>query len=90
MADVLFLARSSATAVWGLLIGATLLSWWMGTHELGLAGGGGALIILVAFVKVRLVAGYFMELRDAPTALRAVVDAYCLVVGGLLIGLLLA
>lgn len=90
MTDVLYLARSSATAVWGLLIAATLMSWWIGGHELGAPSGAGALIILVAFVKVRFVASHFMELRHAPTALRAVVDAYCLVVGGLLIGLLLA
>lgn len=93
MTELVYLARSRTTTVWGLLIAATLLSWWMGVHDLSDLSGpfdsAGALIIIIAFVKVRFVAMHFMELRDAPTPLRALIDTYCLLVGGLLVGLLL-
>lgn len=93
MTEMMYLARSRSTAIWGLLIAATLLSWWLGVHELGFVsgplGGAGTVIILVAFIKVRFVGMYFMELLEAPTPLRVLMDAYCLVVGGILIGLLL-
>lgn len=93
MTEMMYLARSRSTAIWSLLIAATLLSCWLGVHELGFVsgslGGPGAVILLVAFVKVRFVGRYFMELREAPTPLPVLMDAYCLVVGGILIGLLL-
>ena len=61
LADLL---RSSITAIWFVLIGATLLSWWLGTdHVIDDASLAGALILLVAFIKVRFVGLYFMELH---------------------------
>jgi hypothetical protein len=88
------LLRSRITAVWSLLIFATLLSAWLGTgHGLG-AGADHTLatlaIIVVAFLKLRCVGLYFMELRHAPPALRAVFEGYVAVVCGVLIGLYLS
>lgn len=47
-------------------------------------------ILLVAFVKIRFIGLYFMELKDAPLVLRALLEGYCLIVCGLLIGFYLA
>lgn len=77
--------------VWVVLVGATIVSWILGTDH----GGAGhrtasLLVILVAFVKLRLVGLHFMELRDAPPALRGIFEGYCVVVCGLVLGLYLA
>ena len=69
------LLRTRTTAVWLLLTAATVLSWALGAHH-GLA----IAILVIAFVKIRFVGRYFMELRDAPLALRAVFETYCLAV----------
>jgi cation transport ATPase len=93
---VAMLLRSPITAVWSLLILATLLSAWLGTgHGLGSGSGSGhtlatVAIIAVAFVKVRCVGLYFMELRQAPLPLRLVFEAYVVVVCVVLIGLYLS
>jgi len=72
------LLRSPITAIWGLLIAMTLVSWWMGTdhgvHDVQVAS---VLILLVAFFKVRFVGLYFMELRDAPLPLRGLFEGWC-------------
>jgi hypothetical protein len=47
------------------------------------------MIMFVSFVKIFLVGMYFMELRDAPDALRAVFLGYCLLVFGLITGMFL-
>lgn len=81
-----------ATAVWAVLVVATCVSWWVGHDRLlglGITGSSVAVLVL-ALVKVRLVGVHFMELRDAPRALRAGFEAYVIVLGGLLIGLFLA
>lgn len=69
------LLRTRTTAVWVLLTVATLLSWTLGTHH-GLA----IAILVIAFVKIRFVGLYFMELRGAPPVLRVVFETYCLAV----------
>jgi Prokaryotic Cytochrome C oxidase subunit IV len=91
---VLSLLRSPVTAVWSLLIGATLLSWWLGTDH-GLSSGGDhtlptLAILVVAFFKLRCVGLYFMELRDAPLPLRLAFEGYVVVVCGAVIGLYLS
>ncbi|OBI19805.1 hypothetical protein A5712_18740 [Mycobacterium sp. E2327] len=84
------LLRTPATAVWVVLITATALSWTLGiqhgTHDHQLAS---VLILLIAFIKVRLVGMYFMELREAPNVLRGLFETYCLVVCALLVGVFL-
>lgn len=66
------LLRTRTSAVWLLLTVATVLSWALGTHH-GLT----IAILVIAFVKVRFVGLYFMELRGAPPALRTVFELYC-------------
>jgi Prokaryotic Cytochrome C oxidase subunit IV len=81
------LFRNKTTLVWSGLIAATLMSWFVGVgHELGEAFAG-VVILLIAFVKVRFVGRYFMELRHAPFGLVAVFDAWIVVVASALIGL---
>ena len=66
------LLRTRTSAVWLLLTVATVLSWALGTHH-GLA----LAILVIAFVKIRFVGLYFMELRGAPPGLRTVFELYC-------------
>lgn len=85
------LLRTPATAVWLVMIVATSISWQLGVEGSATASHKGAsvAILLIAFVKVRLVGMWFMELKDAPIPLRAIFEAYCLVVAALVIGLYL-
>lgn len=81
------LVRTPATAVWALLITATAVSWALGTQH-GMANHqlASVIILLIAFIKVRLVGMYFMELREAPNVLRGLFEAYCVVVCSMLLG----
>jgi len=86
------LLRTRATLVWLVLIAATSISWALGVeHALGhnSATTASVLILLVAVVKLRLVGLYFMELRNAPTLLRALFEAYCVIVGALTLSMYL-
>jgi hypothetical protein len=67
--------RTRTSAVWLLLTAATVLSWSLGNHH-----GLGIAILVIAFVKIRFVGLYFMELRGAPPPLRIVFETYCLAV----------
>ena len=82
------LLRTPATAVWAVLIMATDCD-----VDLGYASRvrpnqalASVVILLIAFVKVRLVGLYFMELRGAPTALRGLFEAYCAIACTVVIG----
>lgn len=84
------LLRTKVTAIWGLLIAATLLSFWLGfDHEPSSDRPRSIPILVLAFVKVRFVGLYFMELRAAPTMLRALFEGYCFVLCATLLGLYL-
>jgi Prokaryotic Cytochrome C oxidase subunit IV len=85
------LFRSAATTVWCFLIAATVVSWALGTGHRFVADHTAAstVILVVAFVKIRFVGLYFMELKDAPVPLRLVLEAWCLVVCGLTVGFFL-
>jgi caa(3)-type oxidase subunit IV len=81
--------KGRAAIVWSALMGATLVSWFLGGHSV--SSGQvliGSVVLVIAFVKVYLVGVYFMELRDAPTVLRAIFGCYCVVVCAVLIGIL--
>ena len=68
-------------AVWFVLIAATLILWYLGAgHGIQNYHLATVLILLVAFIKVRFVGLYFMELRDAPGRLRLLFEAHCLTV----------
>ena len=75
------LLRTPATAIWMVLIVATMTSLALGTeHGINSHNLASTAILLIAFIKVRLVGLYFMELRDAPTVLRSLFEAYCVIV----------
>jgi hypothetical protein len=72
---------------------ATVVSWWLGTDH-GLDGSGGrsaaaVAILLITMIKVRCVGLYFMDLRNAPAALRGAFEGYCLALLAALLGLYL-
>jgi hypothetical protein len=76
-----------STIVWFGLVGATLVSWYVGTdHWFDSPTGITIAVLLVAFVKVRFVGMYFMDLREAPAHLRMAFDGYCVLVCALIIG----
>lgn len=82
--------RKPVTVIWAALMLATCAStWW-------LSGDGAAptvatvAIVVIAAVKIRFVLLHFMELKDAPTAWRAVFEAWLVVVTAIIVGLYLA
>jgi hypothetical protein len=86
------LVLTPASVAWVVLTSLTAISWALGTeHALG--GGdhvpASLVIIVVAAFKIRLIGLYFMELRQAPYALRGVFEAYCAVLAVLLSGMYL-
>lgn len=78
------LLRTRTSVAWLGLTLATILSWLLGGHGVPGVSNSHALtgvsILLIAIVKIRFVALYFMELRAAPAALRAMFECYCGVV----------
>lgn len=79
------------SAAWLLLMLATSLSWWLGQDH-GLSSEQSSnyriissSLILIAFIKVRIVIRYFMEVRQAPLALKLVCDAWVVFVCGTII-----
>jgi caa(3)-type oxidase subunit IV len=86
------LVRSNASVAWMALTALTVISWALGTQH-GLGGGNhvpaSLVIVGVAVFKLRLVGLYFMELREAPLALRGIFEGYCVVLLGLLVGMYL-
>lgn len=84
------LLRNRVSAVWFVLIAATLLSFALGTgHGIDSHQAASVVIMLVAFLKMFLVGTYFMELREAPNALRGVFLGYCLLVFSVVTGMFL-
>lgn len=75
---------SRLTAIWLLLMGATILSWLLGHGDFGDARLVSATVIVIAFIKVRFVGLDFMELRNAPRGLRAAFETWLVVVAGAL------
>ncbi|MDH6245080.1 cytochrome C oxidase subunit IV family protein [Mycobacterium sp. OTB74] len=69
-----------------LLVAATGFSWSAG-HGVGVPDAqiAGVVILVVAFVKVRMVMFEFMELRDAPTWMRRSADGWILEIATLLV-----
>jgi cytochrome c oxidase subunit 4 len=79
-------APARVAVVWLVLIAATLLSWESAhsAREYRLAS---AVVLLIAFLKARLIGLEFMELRAAPRALRLVFEAWVIVACGTLLAL---
>jgi heme/copper-type cytochrome/quinol oxidase subunit 4 len=71
------LARTAVTPVWLLLVLATLVSYVLGAdYGPGNHTAATVTVMAVAFIKVRFVGLYFMELRHAPPALRLAFEAW--------------
>ena len=69
---------------WLVLIVATAITWYLG--EVGAAGTAAIVAMLViAFVKGRLVILDFMELRAAPRLWRILLEGWMLLVGSLIL-----
>jgi hypothetical protein len=81
------LLRHYSTAIWLVLVLLTGLSWWLskidgfaGVYPVSTLG-----LLLVASFKVRLVGLHFMELRQAPPALRLLFEIWAAAVSALLL-----
>ena len=86
---VVLLLQGRYTAVWAVLLAIGLVSFWLGSgHELG-ATTASVIVLVVAFIKIRWVGLYFMELKEAPRLLRTVFELYCVVVCALTVGFFL-
>ncbi|MCW3013489.1 MAG: hypothetical protein JWO02_581 [Solirubrobacterales bacterium] len=72
--------------VWGVLVGATCVSWFLGAdHGIDNHALVTAAVLAVAFVKLRLVGMHFMELDRARQPLRGLFEGYVIVVLGALL-----
>jgi len=79
------------SATWLFLMLATSLSWWLGqdqafssdiSSDYRIVSSG---LMLIAFIKARIVIRYFMEVREAPLALKLVCDTWLVLVCGAII-----
>lgn len=75
------LLMTKSSAVWLLLVVLTATTWTLASDQaqahLRLLAT--LVIIGVAVFKIRLIALFFMELREAPPILRGLFDGYCAV-----------
>ncbi len=82
------LLRARSTYVWLALVAVTIVSWAVGAeHSVG--SGVAVVVLALAVIKVRFVGLDFMELRTAPVVLRAVFEAYCIMLWMVLAGMYL-
>ena len=88
MRDIIF---NRLTAIWALLIGATLLSveTASGLFAKGPAKAIAVVVIIVAFIKVRFVGLEFMELRHSPRVARLAFEAWVAILSILILAVLL-
>jgi hypothetical protein len=83
-------APRRVTVVFACLVIATCVTWWLGSGH-GLSGGtlrfAVAATIVIAFAKIYFIGQDFMELRHAPTALRAAFATWVIVISLAAVGL---
>ena len=76
--------KNPANRAWLVLMVATAITWYLG--EVGAAGTGAIVAMLViAFVKGRLVILDFMELREAPKMWRILLEGWLILVSSLIL-----
>ncbi len=76
--------KNPINRAWLVLMIATAITWYLG--EVGAAGTGAIVgMLLIAFVKGRLVILDFMELREAPRMWRLLLEGWMLLVGSLIL-----
>jgi len=68
-------SRTRVAAVWLVLVAATFFS-WESAHSSGDYRLASSAVLLIAFVKARLIGLEFMELRAAPRALRLIFEGW--------------
>jgi heme/copper-type cytochrome/quinol oxidase subunit 4 len=78
-----------AVAVWAVLVTATMASWLLGAHDPVGRTASTVAVIVIAFVKVRLVGVHFMCLDRAPRPLRLTFDTWVVGAGAMVVGLYL-
>jgi len=71
-------APARVAATWLVLLAATLLS-WESAQSSGDYRLASAVVLLIAFLKARLIGLEFMELRTAPRVLRSIFEAWSVV-----------
>jgi caa(3)-type oxidase subunit IV len=78
------LLKNSAHRAWIVLMIATSITWYLG--EVGAAGTMAIVAMLViAFIKGRLVILDFMELREAPLMWRVLLEGWLILVSSLIL-----
>lgn len=76
--------KNPVNRAWVVLMIATVITWVLG--EVGAAGTTAIVgMLLIAFVKGRLVILDFMELREAPRMWRLLLEGWMLLVGTLIL-----
>lgn len=76
--------KNPINRAWLVLMIATAITWYLG--EVGAAGTGAIVgMLLIAFVKGRLVILDFMELRQAPRMWRLLLEGWMVLVGSLIL-----
>lgn len=76
--------KNPAHRAWAVLLIATLITWYLG--EVGAAGTLAIVSMLViAFIKGRLVILDFMELREAPLMWRMLLEGWLILVSTLIL-----
>lgn len=68
-------APARVAVVWLVLLAATFLS-WESAHSAGGYRLASTVVLLIAFLKARLIGWEFMELRTAPRVLRFIFEAW--------------
>lgn len=85
---LLMLLRARSTAVWVVLVLATIASCAVGSqHRVGSEIG--VVVLGIGLIKVRFAGLDFMELRSAPLALRGLFEGYCVALWCVLAGMYL-
>ena len=86
------LARTT-TYVWLILSAITVVSWWLAPgHPGGHAVASVPItvaVVLLGFVKGRMIIRYFMEVRTAPRWLKVTTDAWLIVLWAAILGIYL-
>ena len=80
----------TTTYVWLILSAITVISWWLAPgHSNGHAVASVPItvaVVLLGFVKGRMIIRYFMEVRTAPRWLKITTDAWLIVLWAAILG----
>ena len=81
-------ATKGSAVVWAALVVFTVISFLLGgEHLIDNKTLAAVIVVGIAAIKIRLVGLHFMELKNAPVALRAAFEGYCAVLFLALMGI---